>query len=233
MCYLLCDESFTNSCSSKINDTSPLKLYVFTENLSALLSDFNLPSLIITLCSLSLSSYPACIRSWRSAPGSHVLRTTFATSSFCVPQHLNHPSTAASFSRQLSTLHTSQADMSVNNNNNHTHMEIQLASKSRMINNTPPQSNNHSRGQCNLYKTSGVVSLLPTDNIGECLLCLTTSISTPVPLIEHSLLQPSVTWFRYATFKIYLPKPRSEMGKSTSFSCLCCQCWSMDMASLA
>lgn len=185
---LLCDESFTYTWSLRINYTSLLKLSVSTENLSALLFYFNLS---ISKCQLLLSpsapspasSYPACIRSWCSRPGSqvlpslrpfHALRTTFAARSFFISQQPNHPIAGTSFLLQPNTPHTSQA-MSVTgsfpNNNNHTHMEIQLASRSRMISNTHPQRNNHRRGQCNLYKR--VIwggSLLPIDTIGECLI---------------------------------------------------------------
>lgn len=207
----LSHESFTYTWSLRINYTSLLKLSVSTENLSALLFDFN-PS--ISKCQLLSSpsapspppsSYPACTRSWCSRPGSqvlpslrpfHALRTTFAASSFCIPQQPNHPIAGTSFLLQPDTRHTSQATMSVTgsfpNNNNHTHMEIQLASRSRIAH---PQSNNHRRGQCNLYKSHLGSLLLPTDTNGECLIYFL------FQSLLHSHLQPSVILFRYAMFQ--------------------------------
>lgn len=127
-----------------------------------------MPLLIIALCSSSptpSSSYPSCSRSWGSTPGPwvlpsiktfHTLRTTFASSSFCLPRKTNHPLPALDFSLRLNTPHAAQAChvMSLNssspNNNSRMHTEIQLTSRNRMINSNHPQSNNHRRGQCNL-----------------------------------------------------------------------------------
>ncbi|XP_044066923.1 uncharacterized protein si:ch211-218o21.4 isoform X3 [Siniperca chuatsi] len=113
------------------------------------------PSLVLTHA--CLFSDPSCSRSWGSTPGPqvlpsikpfHALRTTSAALSFCLPQRPTHPIPGPSILLQLNTLQLQTSislEGSFPNNNNHTHMEIQLASRSRMINNTDPQSSNHRR----------------------------------------------------------------------------------------
>nr|XP_033485971.1 uncharacterized protein si:ch211-218o21.4 [Epinephelus lanceolatus] len=97
-----------------------------------------------------------CPRVLPSIKPFHALRTTSAAPSFGLPYWPNHPITGPSFLLPL-TKFQPQATMSLNGsfhkNNNIIHMEIQLASRSSMKNNTHPQSHNHRRD--NVVKVEG------------------------------------------------------------------------------
>lgn len=119
---------------------------------------FLLCFLILLLSSYALSP-PAATQHAPGASTPHQVLRCFPSSSFSCTENqfcflfIQSHTTFQPYQHQykiltlINMLHTSQVNMSVNNNNNHTHMVIQLASRSKMINNAPLQSNNQSRGQ--------------------------------------------------------------------------------------
>lgn len=151
MCYLLCDESFSKHL---IKD----KWHIPTQTICAHRKSF---CFVFWFCYYHhMLSLPQQLPSMHQEVALHTrssgafLRQAFSCTEnqFCFLFIQSH-TTFQPYQHQyklltlINMLHTSQINMSVNNNNNHTHMGIQLASRSRMINNAPLQSNNQSRGQ--------------------------------------------------------------------------------------